>query len=72
VEKYLQNAENDANMPLPSSIQKLKGVQLQRASPPWPSKQWLCPWTSLVARPILPLQTEGLRAGRVCPPHPTF
>jgi len=45
----LQNTENEANLLLPSGIQKLKGFQFQGASPP---DQGLCPWTPVIGSPL--------------------
>jgi len=62
----LQNTENEANLLLPLGIQKLKGFQLQGASPPWPPDQGLCPCTLLGALPPDPRYRLALA---VCPPH---
>ena len=67
----LQNRENEANLLLPSGIQKLKGFQLQGGDspPPQPPDQGLCPWTPLGAPSPDPRYRLALRARHVCPPH---
>jgi len=67
------NFRKCANFRLPLKVQKQKVLQLQGASPPWPTDQVLCPWTPLGAPPPDPHYRLVLHALAMPPlPNPKY